>query len=56
MAKELKTKIIKHVNTQQVKELPVRYADEFLQSRSWYEVGKDGRPVKKADAKLEPKE
>lgn len=50
MAKELITKIIKHLNTGQVKELPARYADEFLASRSWFEVGTDGKPVKKADA------
>lgn len=50
MAKEVITKIIKHVNTGQVKELPARYADEFIASRSWFEVGADGKPVKRADA------
>jgi hypothetical protein len=51
MAKELKTKIIKHRNTGQVKEVPARYADEFLASRSWFEVGPDGKPITRANAK-----
>jgi hypothetical protein len=51
MAKTVVTKIIKHRNTGQVKELAARYADEFLASRSWFEVGPDGKPVTKTDAK-----
>lgn len=44
----METKIIRHVRTGQVKEMPLKYAKEFLKSKSWVE---EKRPVKKSSNK-----
>jgi hypothetical protein len=44
----METKIIRHVRTGQIKEMPLKYAKEFLKSKSWEE---EKRPVKKESSK-----